>query len=138
MFVFVLSGIMVVDVYKHYCPDEEEKQERMKRKMKKMKPKRFWKAFKIMDVVNLLMFYASIGLFVYIENYQKELINVYDPKPPFQSFRRLVALSQIDAYFFAINGFLLWFKLFKYLGFHPKFKFLYYMLNRGLQDILCF
>ena len=85
-----------------------------------------------------MMSYISIGIFVHNETYQKGLIDLYKMSGPFQSFRRLQALSQFEAFCFATNEFLLWFKLFKYLGFHPKFQFLYFMLSRGVEDIVMF
>eukprot|EP01084_Bolivina_argentea_P116958 207739_1 len=123
VFVVIISGFTLVDVYRYYSGDNADK---------------LWTSYRVMDVLNLIIFYCLIAMFIHNETYEKSLINLYAFDGAFVSFRRLQALSLVEAYCFAIGGFLLWCKLFKYLSFHPKFKFLFFMLQRGLQDIVMF
>jgi len=125
MLVVIISGMMAVDIYRHYSAHENEKK------------KKFWSKWRMLDMLNIVIFYVTMVLLLYNESVQKNRIDLFDTTQ-FYSFRRLQALSQLEAYSFAVNGFLLWFKLFRYLGFHPKFRFLFYMMSRGWQDLVMF
>eukprot|EP01083_Nonionella_stella_P085164 236005_1 len=90
----------------------------------------------ILDWINLFVFYITIGWRIH----QYSLIDddkLYNVSS-YVSLRDLQWSFQWENYIQMINGFLLWMKLFKYMTFSNRVRFLFTMLQRSSQDLLIF
>jgi len=90
----------------------------------------------ILDWINLLVFYVTIGWRLH----QYTLIDndkLYDVSS-YSSLRELQFSFQYENYIQMINGFLLWMKLFKYMTFSHRVRFLFTMLQRSSKDLFIF
>ena len=94
-----------------------------------------WKG---LDSVNLVFFYASICLFASNEVYRTGGDVDWFSTERYVSFRKLQYGFTMESYCAAINGALLWFKLFKYLAVHKRLRFLFTMLNHSSPDLVMF
>jgi len=97
----------------------------------------YWNSkWKALDVANLVIFYLSIALFINNEVYRAS-VDMYRTDA-FVSFRKLQYGLTYESYTTAVNGLLLWIKLFKYLAINKRLRFLFTMLSRSSADILMF
>merc|ERR1712129_307966 len=100
------------------------------------KNKSYWNSkWKAIDAINFIFFYLTIILFV--RNEIKFGIDMFSTSK-FVSFRHLQYGFTMISYTNAVNGGLLWIKLFKYLAVNKRLSFLFKMLGRSSTDILMF
>eukprot|EP01084_Bolivina_argentea_P084993 153644_1 len=101
------------------------------------KNKGYWNSkWKALDTINLFIFYLSIVLYIKNEGDRSDL-DIFSADE-FVSFRQLQYGFTAESYATAINGLLLWIKLFKYLAVNKRLRFLFTMLGRSSTDILMF
>jgi len=94
--------------------------------------KQFWNLF---DWVNLLFFYVTIFWRVKVElSTRPSMTNLY----VYESYRTFVWIFSMEAYFNMVNGFLLYFKLFKYLNASSNVRVLFTMFKKTASDMLVF
>jgi len=94
--------------------------------------KDFWN---LLDWVNLLFFYITISWRIRVETSdQPSMINLYE----YESYRTYVWIFSMEAYFNMVNGFLLYFKLFKYLNVSRNVRVLFTMFKKTASDMLVF
>ena len=88
------------------------------------------------DIVNLIFFYGTIILRFYSISFNsdKNLISINK----YQSLRYHQHLLLLEINLQMINGFLLWIKMFKYLTFNKRIRFLFGMFERTALDIIIF
>jgi len=92
----------------------------------------FWN---LLDWVNLLFFYITIFWRVRVETSdQPSMMNLYE----YESYRTYVWIFSMEAYFNMVNGFLLYFKLFKYLNVSRNVRVLFTMFKKTASDMLVF
>merc|ERR1712176_1561817 len=104
---------------------------------KKTGKRTYWNSkWRALDAINLVIFYISIILFIYNE-VNRISFNMYSVDK-YVTFRQLQYGFTLESYSTAINGALLWIKLFKYLAVHKRLRFLFTMLGRSSTDILMF
>ena len=89
-------------------------------------------------MMNLFFFYLSIYLYMHSELYRTEEPLPWYDLDEYQSFRKLQYGFTMESYCNAINGLLLWIKLFKYLAIHKRLQFLFTMLGHSSTDLLMF
>jgi len=94
--------------------------------------KQFWNFF---DWVNLLFFYVTIFWRVKVElSPHPSMTNLY----VYESYRSYVWIFSMEAYFNMVNGFLLYFKLFKYLNASKNVRVLFMMFKKTVSDMFVF
>lgn len=94
--------------------------------------KQFWN---LVDWVNLLFFYVTIFWRIKVElSTHPSMTNLYT----YESYRTYVWIFSMEAYFNMVNGFLLYFKLFKYLNVSRNVRVLFTMFKKTASDMLVF
>jgi len=90
----------------------------------------------VLDWVNLILMYITIGwrLQQYSDIAAAELYTV----SAYHSLRDLQWSFQWENYINCANGFLLWLKIFKYMTFSHRVRFLFTMLERSSKDLFIF
>ena len=102
-----------------------------------------WEGYKadkwnIVDVVNLVFFYITIGWrFRGIANL-KDAVLLPQETTVFTNYRGLAKSSEYECYMQMVNGFLLYLKMFKYMTFSRRIKFLFAMFKRSANDLFIF
>ena len=83
----------------------------------------YWgRPWQVVDMMNLFFFYMSIYLYISSETYRLEDMSQWYDMDNYQSFRKLQYGFTMESYCNAINGLLLWIKLFKYLAIHKRLQ----------------
>ena len=90
----------------------------------------------IIDWINLFVFYIIIGWRMHGISEMSD-VDLYSITH-YVSLRDIQWNIQWENYLLMINGFLLWMKLFKYMTFSNRVRFLFTMLQRSSQDLLIF
>ena len=88
-------------------------------------------------VLNLMICYCTIAAFVYNEHVRTNEIDIYE-QDEFVSFRRLQYGFTWESLALAVNGVLLWLRVFRFLEFSARLHFLFTMLKRSATDISMF
>lgn len=96
----------------------------------------FENRWNILDILNLIFFWITIGLRFYEMNYHKK-INLYSTDS-FVSLRYEQYLFLLESQLQMVNGFLLWIKMFKYFTFSKRIRFLFAMFERTATDLFIF
>jgi len=89
----------------------------------------------IIDWVNLVFFYITIFWRIKVELGDKPTFTNLEK---YESYRRFVWDFSMEAYFNMVNGFLLTFKLFKYLNASRRIRLLFTLFRKTAGDILVF
>ena len=106
---------------------------------------RFFKCFKfyfgdnrfnIIDLINLAFFWTTINLRIYEVHYDTS-IDMYSITK-YVSLRHIQYLFQLETQIQMVNGFLLWIKMFKYLTFSKRIRFLFNMFQNTATDLIIF
>ena len=104
--------------------------------MKSTSESYFKNKWNILDILNLIFFWITIGLRFYEMNYHKK-INLYSTDS-FVSLRYEQFLFLLESQLQMVNGFLLWIKMFKYFTFSKRIRFLFAMFERTATDLFIF
>ena len=95
----------------------------------------------LIDFFNIIFFYFSLTFTVLNANIafrqSSDLQQISDGSTYF-SFRDIQRFAELESYFQMVNGFLLFIKMFKYMTFSNRVRFLFRMLQRSSQDLLVF
>lgn len=98
----------------------------------------FSDAVNILDLSNVLFFLLYGAFRIYGNAYEKENINYSDMEFKYVSLRFVQRLNSSATYLTAINGWLLCIKIFKYLNWNERFRFLFKILRSASTDLLVF
>jgi len=90
-----------------------------------------------LDIINLIFFYINIAMRIR-EVVRTKGIELLPPDNTFLNLRDLAKGTEYEAYLLTVNGFLMWIKMFKYLTFSKRIRFLFEMLARSSNDLLIF
>jgi len=94
--------------------------------------KEFWN---LLDWVNLLFFYVTIFWRLKVELSNKpSMINLFT----YESYRTYVWIFSMETWFTTVNGFLLYFKLFKYLNVSRNVRVLFTMFKKTASNLVVF
>merc|ERR1712159_700406 len=88
------------------------------------------------DFLNLFMSWFSIYWTEDFNDY-RDTLNIFD-SAKYQSYRRLDWYMTRSSYLQTINGFFLWFKVFKFITFSRRMLMLVGMLMSAAKDIIYF
>jgi len=89
----------------------------------------------LVDWINLLFFYTTIFWRIRVELGDKPIFTNIEY---FESYRLYVWNFSMEAYFNMVNGFLLYFKLFKYLNASRRMRLLFTLFKKTAGDIFVF
>jgi len=93
---------------------------------------KFWN---LIDWVNLVFFYLTMAWRVKVElSDRPSMTNLY----VYESYRSYVWIFSTEAYFNMVNGFLLYFKLFKFLNASKNVRVLFAMFQKTTTDMIVF
>jgi len=95
--------------------------------------KKCW--WNIIDWLNLIFFYLTIFWRIKVEFSHKPNFTSLDE---YESYRRYVRVFTMESYFNMVNGFLLTFKLFKYLNASARIRLLFTLFHKTAGDIIIF
>ncbi|ETO13837.1 hypothetical protein RFI_23534 [Reticulomyxa filosa] len=94
--------------------------------------------WRVLDLINYCFFYGAIIVFIANEAYRHKKGHDWKDIYQFRSFRKLQYFFLSETYILAFNGFLSFFKLFKYFSVNRRLKFFFTMLGKAGQDLLMF
>ena len=89
-----------------------------------------------LDILNLVFFYVTITIRYFEYDYSKNL-NLLS-MTTYVSFQSLQFWHRMETYAQMVNGFLLYIKMFKYMTFSDRVRFLFRMFQRSQTDIFVF
>jgi len=92
----------------------------------------------IVDVVNLVFFYITIGWRFRGISTLKDTELLPSSTSTFTNYRGLAKSIEYECYMQMVNGFLLYLKMFKYMTFSRRIKFLFAMFKRSANDLFIF
>jgi len=92
----------------------------------------------ILDLSNVIFFVLSFAFKQYGRQYERENINYSDMETKYVSLRWVQRINSVESYMTAFNGMLLCVKIFKYLNWNEKFRFLFKILRSASTDLFVF
>lgn len=92
----------------------------------------------ILDLSNVIFFVLYAAFKSYGAQYERENINYNDMETKYISLRWVQRLNSVESYMTAFNGWLLCIKIFKYLNWNEKFRFLFKILRSASTDLFVF
>ncbi len=134
--IVIISFNTLLELYnlRQYWKQFEDK--KFCEKLKSTSESYFKNKWNILDILNLIFFWITIGLRFYEMNYHKK-INLYSTDS-FVSLRYEQFLFLLESQLQMVNGFLLWIKMFKYFTFSKRIRFLFAMFERTATDLFIF
>jgi len=99
----------------------------------------YWSSgWKYLDAVNFFFFFVFIYIYGTNEWYRLNSDVEWLSVDRYVSFRKLQYGWTMEGYCNAVNGLLLWLKLFKYMTVHRRLRFLFTMLSESSMDLIMF
>jgi len=99
----------------------------------------YWKSsWNRLDLLNLLFFFTYAITRVWVWKYMIDYISWGEYEHKFYSLRYLQRIAQVCTWILMVNGFLLFFKVFKYFGFAPRLLFIVALIRTSWMDVLIF
>jgi len=92
----------------------------------------------ILDLSNVIFFVLYAAFKSYGAQYERENINYRDMETKYVSLRWVQRINSVESYMTAFNGWLLCIKIFKYLNWNEKFRFLFKILRSASTDLFVF
>ena len=90
----------------------------------------------VIDVINLILCISSLFLGFYQHKFlsNTDILNFNE----YKSFRNIKTVMEYESNTLMINGAIIYFKMFEYLTFSERVRFLFKMLDRSSNDLLIF